>query len=124
MLIRVRWQKKHVFGSEGPVAGMGCQTLAFVSWHFPFFSFSNLQSFYCCVVLLACVQLIYMHTKGVVINPIWAYNNTFLAISFNIPYLPINLPLLHVGRPTLQPHPPFGSGASAWLGIRCLRFHG
>jgi len=40
MLIRVRWQKKHVFGSEdlpaeasaqaGTVAGMGCQTLAFV----------------------------------------------------------------------------------------------
>ncbi len=56
MLIRVRWQKKHVFGSEGTVAGMGCQTLAFVGWHFPFFLFSNLQSCYCCVVFSACVQ--------------------------------------------------------------------
>ncbi|HTO16432.1 MAG TPA: hypothetical protein VLZ83_11715, partial [Edaphocola sp.] len=56
MLIRVRWQKKHVFGSEGMVAGMGCQTLAFVGWHFPFFLFSNLQSCYCCVVFSACVQ--------------------------------------------------------------------
>lgn len=30
-------QKKHGFGSEGMVAGMGCQTLAFVGWLFPFF---------------------------------------------------------------------------------------
>jgi hypothetical protein len=56
MLIRVRWQKKHVFGSEGTVAGMDCQTLAFVGWHFAFFLFSNLQSRYCCVVFSACVQ--------------------------------------------------------------------
>jgi len=33
----VRGQKKQVFGSEGMVAGIGCQTLAFVGWHFPFF---------------------------------------------------------------------------------------
>jgi hypothetical protein len=56
MLIRVRWQKKHVFGSEGTVAGMDCQTLAFVGWHFAFFLFSNLQSRYCYVVFSACVQ--------------------------------------------------------------------
>jgi hypothetical protein len=29
-----------VFGSEGMVAGMGCQNLAFVGWHFPFFLFN------------------------------------------------------------------------------------
>jgi len=30
------WVEKHVFGSEGMVEGKGCQTLAFVCWHFPF----------------------------------------------------------------------------------------
>jgi hypothetical protein len=49
MLIRVRWQKKHVFGSEGTVAGMGCQTLAFVGWRFPFFFF-----FKSAIILLLC----------------------------------------------------------------------
>jgi hypothetical protein len=50
MLIRVRGQKKHVFGSEGMVAGMGCQTLAFVGWHFPFFSL-----FKSTIMLLLCL---------------------------------------------------------------------
>ena len=53
---RVRWQKKHVFGGEGTVARMGCQTLAFVGWHFSFLLISNLQSCYCCVTFSACVQ--------------------------------------------------------------------
>ncbi|MDD2964270.1 MAG: hypothetical protein PHQ65_01955 [Bacteroidales bacterium] len=52
-------------------------------------------------------------------NPICAYYNTFLAISFNIHYHAINLPLLHGGRPTLQPPPPFGSGAGARGHVRC-----
>ena len=39
MLIRVRWQKKHVFGSEGTVAGKGSHTVAFVRGLFPCFHF-------------------------------------------------------------------------------------
>ena len=56
--------KKHVFGSEGTAVGMGCQTLAFVGWHFLFFLFSNLQSCYCCVVFLACVQRLRLKAGG------------------------------------------------------------
>jgi len=41
-------QKKHVFDSEGMVAGMGWKTLAFVCWHFPyFFSVFLQQKFHC-----------------------------------------------------------------------------
>jgi hypothetical protein len=32
----VRWQKKHVCGCEGMVAGKGSHTLAFVGWLFHF----------------------------------------------------------------------------------------
>jgi hypothetical protein len=43
----VRWQKKHVFGSEAKLAGMGCQTLAFVGWHISFFFQSVIMLLLC-----------------------------------------------------------------------------
>ncbi|KAF0128055.1 MAG: hypothetical protein FD155_3444 [Bacteroidetes bacterium] len=33
--------EKHVFGSEGTIAGMGCQNLAFVRWGVCFLSFQS-----------------------------------------------------------------------------------
>jgi hypothetical protein len=36
IVVRVRRQKKQVYGSEAMIAGMGCRTVAFVRWLFPF----------------------------------------------------------------------------------------
>ncbi|MDD3663999.1 MAG: hypothetical protein PHQ65_01935 [Bacteroidales bacterium] len=52
-------------------------------------------------------------------NPICAYNNTFQAVSYNIHYHIIILHPFSVGRPVLQPPPPFGSGTSAGGHVRC-----
>ena len=75
-------KKKHVFGIEVTVARKGCQTHAFVGWLFPFFSFSNLQSCYYCVVFSACVQLVYIYTstalKVNIFTRIWVFCTPFL----------------------------------------------
>lgn len=47
----MRWQKKHVFGSEAKLAGKGCQTYAlWVDYPFSFFVCreTKISPFYCC----------------------------------------------------------------------------
>ena len=48
-------KKKHAFGSEGTVAGMGCQTLDFVGWVSPK-SFYNFPIISFMVLSLTCIQ--------------------------------------------------------------------
>jgi len=40
--------KKHVFGREGKVAGIGSHTLAYVRWHFPIFFYVFMQQKFHC----------------------------------------------------------------------------